>query len=53
MNKEQIKERLVELNYDLSIAMLKDNYHLVDILRNEINILINQYIGLNQKQTTK
>jgi hypothetical protein len=48
--KEQIKEKIVELNFYLSKAMLEDNCDEVIILKAEINDLINQYLNVSKNK---
>lgn len=43
--KEQIRERIIEINYYLSQAMLLDDKVRVEALRSEMNKLINDYLN--------
>lgn len=45
--KEEIKEKIIELNYE--ILKYFDNKEKVNLIREKINKLLNEYLELNKK----
>lgn len=45
MSKKEIKRRIIELNYDLLLALTYDEADKIIEIREETNKLINEYLG--------